>query len=41
MLSSETTVVDLNEDVLEHIVGFLDTQSALNLFLTCKTINER
>jgi len=35
------TLCDLNEDVLEHIVGFLDVQSALSLFSTCKTINKR
>ena len=33
--------MDLNEDVLELIVGYLDTESALNLFRVCKTINAR
>ena len=38
---SKTTLLDLNEDVLELIVGYLDTESALNLFRVCKTINAR
>ena len=38
---SSTTLLDLNQDVLESIVHHLDTSSALNFVVTCKQIHRR